>query len=80
MHSLDDSYASDDRYSNITASLDLSSYLQKQFERTDLRLTLDYRKTMERSDGEMSLYDEMVERWTDGNRREGFLMSFGMKL
>ena len=76
----DASYASSDSYSQITASLDLSRYLQKRFERPDLRLTLDYRKALARSDTEMSLFDEMVERWVEGDRREGLLMSFGMKL
>jgi len=74
------SYASTDRFSSITASLDLSHYLQKRFERPDLHLTLDYRKTVDRSNGQMSLYDELVEQWLDRNRREGFLMSFGMNL
>jgi hypothetical protein len=54
--------------------------LQTRFERSDLRLTLDYRKALTRSDVEMSLFDEMAERWIEGDRREGFLMSFGMKL
>jgi hypothetical protein len=76
---LDDSYFSSDRYSSITASLDLSRYLQKRFERPDLRLTLDYRKAVDRTD-ETDVYDSLVERWVDGNRRQGLLMSFGMKL
>lgn len=76
----DDSYVSSDRYSRISASLDLSRYLQKRFERDDLKLTLDYRRALERSDSAISLSDELVERWVDGDRREGFLMSFGMKL
>jgi hypothetical protein len=75
-----DSYASADRYSSVTASLDLSKYLQKRFERDDLRLTFDYRKTVDSSEAEFSLYDELVDRWIDSDRREGFLMSFGMKL
>jgi hypothetical protein len=69
-----------DSYSSITASLDLSKYLQKRFERDDLRLTFDYRKTVDSSEAEFSLYDELVDRWIDSDRREGFLMSFGMKL
>ncbi len=80
MRMADDSFASSDRASSITASLDLSRYLQARFERPDLRLTLDYRKALERSDMEMSLYDELVERWVDGYRREGLLVSFGMNL
>jgi hypothetical protein len=75
-----ESYVSADSYSSITASLDLSKYLQKRFERDDLRLTFDYRKTVDRSEAEFSLYDELVDRWIDSDRREGFLMSFGMKL
>jgi hypothetical protein len=80
MRFADDSYASADSYSSITASLDLSRYLQKRFERPDLRLMLDYRKALERSDSEMSLYDQLVEHWDDRYRREGLLVSFGMKL
>ena len=73
-------YSASNRYSSITASLDLSRYLQKRFERPDLHLTLDYRKVLDRTNNELSLYDELVERWIDGNRREGLLMSFGMRL
>lgn len=76
----DDSYASSDSYSSITASLDLSRYLQARFERPDLRLTLDYRKALDRTESEMSLYDQLVERWDDTYRREGLLLSFGMVL
>lgn len=75
-----DAYLSDDRYSTITASLDLSRYLQERFERPDLRLTLDYRKAAERSGGEMFLEDELIDRWVEGDHREGFLISFGLKL
>ena len=77
---IDESYVSTDSYSSVTASLDLSAYLQERFERPDLRLTLDYRKALESSEAEMHLYDELVERWTDDYRREGVLLSFGMKL
>ena len=80
MRMIDDSYASSDSYSSVTASLDLSRYLQKRFERPDLRLTVDYRKALERSDSEMTLYDQLVERWVDGYHRQGLLMSFGMRL
>ena len=80
MRMLDDSYVSDDRYSQITASLDLSRYLQTRFERSDLRLTLDYRKMVDRTDGEFMLGEEIIDRWIDADRREGLLISFGMKL
>jgi hypothetical protein len=76
----DDSFVMDDSYSSITASLDLSRYLQQRFERPDLRLTLDYRKAVDRSESEMSLYEETIDRWVDDDRREGVLVSFGMKL
>ena len=76
----DDSFVMDDSYSSITASLELSRYLQQRFERSDLRLTLDYRKTVDRSESEMSLYENNIDRWIDHDRREGFLVSFGMKL
>ena len=80
MRMRDDSYVSADHYSQITASLDLSRYLQKRFERPDLRLTLDYRKVVDGSDSELRFEEELVDRWVDGYRREGVLMSFGMKL
>ena len=76
----DDSFAMSDSTSSITASLDLSRYLQQRFERPDLRLTLDYRKAVDRSESEMNLYEETIDRWVDDDRREGFLVSFGMKL
>ena len=79
MRMADDSYVFADHYSQVTASLDLSRYLQKRFDRSDLRLTLDYRKAIQRSDSEAQ-FDELVERWVEGDRREGLLMSFGMKL
>jgi hypothetical protein len=77
---LDDSYVSADRYSRITASLDLSRYLQTRFERSDLKLTVDYRKTVDRTDGEFMLGEEIIDHWIDADRREGLLISFGMKL
>lgn len=80
MRQHDDSYVAADSYSSITASLDLSRYLQKRFERDDLRLTFDYRKAVDRSDSQVSFEEELIDRWTDHDRREGFLLSFGMKL
>ena len=80
MRMLDDSYISADRYSRITASLDLSRYLQTRFERSDLQLKVDYRKIVDRSDGEFMLGEEIIDRWADADRREGLLISFGMKL
>ena len=80
MHAPDDSFAFSDNYSAVTATLDLSRYLQKRFERDDLKLTIDYRRALERSESETVLDDELVERWIYGDRREGLLMSFGMKL
>ena len=80
MRMLDDSYVSADRYSRITASLDLSRYLQTRFERSDLKLTVDYRKTVDRTDGEFMLGEETIDHWIDADRREGLLISFGMKL
>lgn len=80
MRMLDDSFISADRYSRITASLDLSRYLQTRFERSDLKLTVDYRKTIDRTDGEFMLGEEIIDRWIDADRREGLLISFGMKL
>lgn len=80
MRTTDNSFSLSDQYSAVTATLDLSRYLQNRFERDDLKLTVDYRRALERSDSETALDDELVERWLNGERREGLLMSFGMKL
>ncbi len=80
MRMLDDSFHSDDRFSQITASLDLSRYLQKRLERDDLQLRLDYRKMIDRSDAEFLIDEGIIDRWLDGDRREGLLVSFGMNL
>lgn len=76
----DDSFASRERYSSITGSLDLSRYLQRQFDRPDLHLNLDYRRALSRDDSSFSLFGDAVERLMDGYDRSGFLVSFGMKL
>ncbi|HET7575269.1 MAG TPA: hypothetical protein VFK19_01730 [Sphingomicrobium sp.] len=76
----DDSFVSNEHYSNITGSLDLSRYLQRQFDRDDLHLTLDYRRALDRDESTISMFDDAIERLIDGYTRSGFLFSFGMNL
>ena len=76
----DDSFLTARRGQQISASLDLTDYLRKRFERNDLRLKIDYRKQLDRSTVAVSEYQQLVDRWTDGNSGEGVLVSFGMKL
>ena len=64
----------------ISASLDLTDYLRKRFDRNDLRLKIDYRRQLDRSTTAVSSYQQLVDRWTDGYSGEGLLVSFGMKL
>jgi hypothetical protein len=78
--SLDDSFESSMTYSSITASLDLTDYLRKRFERQDLRLKLEYRKRLEDSSFTIADDDLRYQLWSDRYQREGFLISFGMKL
>ena len=76
----DDSFRSSQDYSSIAASLDLTDYLRKRFERQDLRLKLEYRKRIEASNYTFADFDQSFEVWSDAYRREGLLVSFGMKL
>lgn len=76
----DDSFLTARRGQQISASLDLTDYLRKRFDRSDLRLKIDYRKQLDRSTVAVSEYQQLVDRWTDGYSGEGLLVSFGMKL
>ena len=76
----DDSFLTAQRGQQISASLDLTDYLRKRFERSDLRLKIDYRKQLDRSTTEISAYQQLIDRWTEGYGGEGLLVSFGMKL
>lgn len=76
----DDSFLTTQRGQQISASLDLTEYLRKRFERNDLRLKIDYRKQLDRSTVAVSEYQQLIDRWTDGYSGEGVLVSFGMKL
>lgn len=68
------------RGQQVKASLDLTNYLRKRFDRDDLRLKLDYRKQLDRSTTEVGAFQQLIDRWTDGQSGEGVLVSFGMKL
>ena len=76
----DDSFLTAQRGQQISATLDLTDYLRKRFERSDLRLKIDYRKQIDRSTTEVSAYQQLIDRWTEGYGGEGLLVSFGMKL
>ena len=75
----DQSFMSSQRFSSVTASLDLTQYVRRQFDRDDLRLTIDYRRRIESSDT-VETFDYVIDRWSENERREGLLVSFGMKL
>lgn len=76
----DDSFLNARRGHQVSATLDLTDYLRKRYERNDLRLKIDYRKQLDRSTVAVSEYQQLVDRWTDGYSGEGLLISFGMKL
>ena len=62
------------------ATVDLSKYLQKRFERQDLRLSAEYRARLGKSHYEIADFDEAIEQWADRYERQGFLLSFRMNL
>ena len=77
----DRSYLSANDGFRLSASLDLTAYLNKQFDRKDLRLRIEYRKLLEGRnenvfDPELALFDRLVDRLD----RNVFQLSFGMKL
>jgi len=76
----DDSFLTAQRGQQISASLDLTDYLRKRFDRSDLKLKIDYRKQLDRSTTEVSAYQQLIDRWTEGYAGEGLLVAFGMKL
>lgn len=76
----DDSFLTAQRGQQISASLDLTDYLRKRFDRSDLKLKIDYRKQLDRSTTEVSAYQQLIDRWTEGYAGEGLLVSFAMKL
>lgn len=76
----DDSFITARRGQQISASLDLTDYLRRRFERNDLRLKFDYRKQLDRSTTEVGAFQQLIDRWTDGQSGEGLLVSFAMKL
>lgn len=76
----DDSFLTARRGQQISATLDLTDYLRRRFERDDLRLKIDYRKQLDRSTTAVSAYQQLIDRWSDGTSGEGVLLSFGMKL
>ena len=75
----DQSFMSSQRFSSVTASLDLTQYIRRHFDRDDLRLTIDYRRRLETSEVVES-FDDVPDLWSENERREGLLVSFGMKL
>lgn len=75
----DESFMSSQRFSSVTASLDLTQYVRHHFDRDDLRLTIDYRRRIESSEM-VETFNYALDRWSENERREGLLVSFGMKL
>lgn len=80
MESDDLSFLAARRGQQISASLDLTDYLRKRFDRADLRLKIDIRRQLDRSTTAVSSFQQLVDRWTDGFSGGGMLVSFGMKL
>ena len=76
----DETFVTARRGQQISASLDLTDYLRRLFDRPDLRFKIDYRKQLDRSTTAVSAYQQLIDRWSDGSRGEGLLVSFGMKL
>ena len=79
MQSNGDLYSSNTSGLNVTATLDLTRYLRKRFERDDLHLKLEFRKRMDSSDETYALLEDIFERKFERSNRSVFLLSAGMK-
>ena len=75
----DNSYASQSTGLNVTATLDLTRFLRKRFERNDLLFKLEYRKRMDSNDETYALLEDLFERSYERTDRSVFLLSAGMK-
>ncbi|MDP3855602.1 hypothetical protein [Phenylobacterium sp.] len=76
----DETYFSSQDTFGLTATLDLSRYLQRRFERPDLHLTFAYRRKLEETRYVFPGFDHALDELFEEYKPEGFLVSFGMKL
>ena len=63
----------------IGASLDLTAWLRKRLDRSDIHLRLDYRHRFEANTEEFEFIDDVLEQYRDRNRRQGILLTYGMR-
>lgn len=75
----DRSSMSSQRFSSVTASVDLTQFVRRHFGRDDLQLEIDYRRRAESLDV-VETFDNAFDLWSDNERRGGLLVSFAMKL
>ena len=75
----DGSYATRQDSRRITLSLDLTAWLRKRLDRSDIHLRLDYRHRFEANTEEFEFIDDVLEQYRDRNRRQGILLTYGMR-
>ena len=76
----DGTYDSAIRASRITATLDLTQVMRRRLKRQDVGLKLEYRRRLDDGEYSYSSFDDVFERFTDSQQRQGLLLTFHMKL
>lgn len=69
-----------DKSFQIGLELDMTPVLRRKLERDDIYLTAAFRINLNRSDYELRLFDEVLDRETDAYNRQGLMLTFGMNL
>ncbi len=76
----DGTYNSAIRASRVTATLDLTHVLRRKLKRQDIGLKLEYRRRLDDGEYSYTSFDDVFERFTDSQQRQGLLLTFHMKL
>lgn len=79
MRYFNNTYASSTNGLSVTATLDLTQFLRKRFERDDLRLKFEFRKRVDSNEDTTALLEDLFERSVARTDRSVFLLSAGMK-
>lgn len=69
-----------DKTFQIGLELDMTPVLRRKLERDDIYLSAAFRINLNRSDYELRLFDEVLDRETDTYNRQGLMLTFGMNL
>ncbi len=76
----DGTYTSAIKASRLTATLDLTQYLRRRLKRQDISFQIEYRRRLDDGEYSYTSFDDVLERFTESEERQGLLLTFRMKL